>query len=152
MNFFQPSKPAGRLEFFVVWVITSLIFGWATYFYLQFDYNVETEQVSYIARNLPLYSVIVVLLFGVQILIGMRRLTDMRKPTGAAFALFLPLIGALMGIWLSLTKRPKTMGYAPYGDDPLDPQSWTPQGPAGQPVASFQGKEMRLPGDDQRAA
>ena len=124
MRIFLPSNPAGRLEYLLMMVVTTIAGYVATNFYLQLAVDVDTRELSYIARNLPTFSLILAVILAIQIIASMRRLNDLGKPTGAAFLVLLPLIGTLFTIWLAVTKRPKTFGYAPYGDNPLDPQSW----------------------------
>lgn len=124
MRIFLPSNPAGRLEYFLMMVVTTIAGYVATNFYLQLAVDLDTRELSYIARNLPTFSLILAVILAIQIIASMRRLNDLGKPTGAAFLVLLPIIGTLLTIWLAITKRPKTFGYAPYGDNPLDPQSW----------------------------
>ena len=82
----------------------------------------------------------------------MRRLNAVGIKTMAAFAILIPSLNILMPISLLLKTRPNSFGDAPFGDDPLDPQSWVeiPRGAGAAPIATYQGQELRLPGDDER--
>ena len=91
MRIFLPSVPARRLEYFLMMVVTTIAGYVATNFYLQLAVDVDTREVSYIARNLPTYSLILAVILAIQIIASMRRLNDLGKPTGAAFLVLLPI-------------------------------------------------------------
>ena len=153
MRFFRSLIPARPFEYLVLMVITYGIAYWALFIHLGLSFNIDERQVSYIERNLPLATCVIVAVLGFQWITAMRRLTNADRPTESGFYVVLPVIGILFAIRLLSMAEPKEMGSAPSGGDPLDPQAWLKHsGSNAQPGVTFQGKTVTLPGDDQRNA
>lgn len=150
MRFLMPSVPAGRLEYVIIMVLSWAATYWTISELLALNVNVETLQISYAARNVALAAIILTVIFAVQILLTMRRLTEVGMKTPLAFMMLIPSLNILMPLSLMFKTRPNNYGKTPYGDDPLDPQSWVAPVANPGPVASYQGQELRLPGDEER--
>jgi len=151
VRFFIPSIPAGRIEYFVVSIVVGLV-GLGINLAL-FDLQVDVanqELVSYNRNNLALFIAITLVLFVINIINMLRRIKDTGRSSGIIILAFIPLVNIVFGIWLILAGPEQTASYAPYGDDPYNPDSWVktpdPNVDAG-PSVSYQGKELLLPGE-----
>jgi len=158
MRFFLPGVPAGRLEFLAIMLPTFAVQFWAAFSYLELEVDIANRGVSYVARNLELFALIYVAMLAIQWITSMRRLRDLDKSGNAAFLALIPGLGAVFALMLFVSDTHTGAGYAPFGDDPLSPDSWVerPDGKRSAPAVTFQGQELSLPGeehwDDQSAA
>ena len=150
MRFFTPSVPAGRIEFLVILLITGAVQVWAVFEYLELEVDIANREVAFIERNLGVAVAIVLAMLPLQWISAMRRMADARKPASIALPMLLPGIGLVFGLFLAVTTGDRRVGFAPYGDDPYDPDSWVedPDLNSTGPVVTYQGQELQLPGEE----
>ncbi|MGI9607305.1 MAG: DUF805 domain-containing protein [Acidimicrobiales bacterium] len=151
MRFFNPGHPAGRLEYLLVQIGLYAIAYFATVMMIAFDVNLSSREFSYNASGITAWAFIIVGVLGVSFITVLRRMHDLHLGSGWVFLHFLPLISIFFHLYLLLSSGISRQTYAPYGDNPLDPNSWVPSvepGQGGGTAVSFQGKPLLLPGEE----
>lgn len=156
MRFFTTLERAGRLEYFLVSVVLSIAYYGLFYGVLDFRVNetafVEdpsfTDFFSYNAALFPIFLIGAAAIFFFSIINTCRRLKDMNKSFALVLLLFIPIVGAIFSLFLLFAKGERQQTYAPYGDNPYDPQSWVPPTAANSgPAVSYRGEDLYLPGE-----
>lgn len=150
MRFFTPSTPAGRLEFLVILIATAAVQYWAVFQFLELEIDVANRELAFVERRLGVATGIVIAMLPLQWISGMRRLADVRKSASLAIPMLIPGVGILFGLFLAINGADRRIGYAPFGDDPHNPDSWVedPDLNSTAPVVTYQGQELRLPGEE----
>jgi uncharacterized membrane protein YhaH (DUF805 family) len=151
MRFFTTTIPAGRLEYFVVAVILNVVLAASVLMFFELDVDPLTREVSYAADKLAAMAFIYVGFLAIGIINCLRRMKDLHMGTGMLLLFLIPIVNILFQLMLLLSSGVKSETYAPYGDDPCDPNSWvsTPTvSEASPPAVTFQGQALLLPGED----
>lgn len=156
MRFFTTLEKAGRLEFFLVRLVLSVASFISVFSVLQLrpvdttlmDNPTVSDTFSYSAAMIPVFLICMAAIMFFSIINVCRRLKDIGKGFGLALLLFVPIIGAFFELYLLFAKGDQQKTYAPYGDDPYDPQSYiAPAKPNAGPAVSYQGQDLYLPGE-----
>lgn len=153
MRFLNPGNPAGRLEYLLVTLLIWAASFWATIAMLEFTFDPATREYTYRAGSIETFLFVMVLLWGFSMINTLRRMKDLNMSGVWVLLIFVPIIGIIFQLFLLLSSGVSKTTYAPYGDDPYNPDSWVPNpGPnasASSPSAvSFQGKPLLLPGEE----
>jgi len=151
MRFFTPSIPAGRLEYLGVLIVTTLMSMLVVFTMLELRVDQLTGQIAYSADRLAVGLLFYMIIWVVSFVNVLRRLTDLGMSGWWALALIVPLVGLVFQLYLLVASGINTRTYAPYGEDPLNPDSWVPSpsqsGPTG-PSVTYNGQALYLPGED----
>lgn len=149
MRFFTPSIPAGRLEYFGVLIITTIALYAIVFAVLEIRVDQLTGQVAYSADRLAFGLFLYLIWFTISIINVLRRITDLGISSAWAFTLLIPILGMLFSFYLLLASGVKRTTYAPYGDDPLNPDSWVakPTADSTGPAVTYNGQALYLPGE-----
>lgn len=153
MRFFNPSSPAGRLEYLVVGLVLYAIAYWATLTFLALSVDVDTQEFTYSAGGVTTWLFILILVLAFGMINVLRRMTDLNLGSGWVICHFIPVINVIFHLYLLLASGIDKKTYAPYGDNPYNPDSWVPK-PAPNTSSvpsnsvSFQGKPLLLPGEE----
>ncbi len=149
MRFFTPSIPAGRLEYFGVLIITTIGLYAILFAVLEIRVDQLTGEVAYSADRLAFGLFLYLIWFVISIINVLRRITDLGISSAWAFTLLVPVLGTLFSFYLLLASGVKRSTFAPYGDDPLNPDSWvaTPTADNTGPAVTYNGQALYLPGE-----
>lgn len=151
MRFITTSTPAGRLEYFAVIVAMWAALIAAVLVLLAFEFDTTTQSVSYSQESLAAFAFLVVGLQVVGLINVLRRMKDLHMG-GAWFILhFVPIVNVFFHLMLLFSSGVSRSTYAPYGDNPYNPDSWVAKPTPGQssgPAVTFQGQALLLPGED----
>jgi uncharacterized membrane protein YhaH (DUF805 family) len=151
MRFFTTTIPAGRLEYFAVGLILNVVVTAAALMYFELEVDPLTREVSYAADKLAAMAFIYVGFLAVGIINCLRRMKDLHMGAGMLILFLIPIVNILFQLMLLLSSGVKSETYAPFGDDPYDPNSYVPTpvvSSTSAPAVTFQGHALLLPGED----
>jgi len=154
MRFFTTTTPAGRLEYFLVALVTNIAFIAAVIIVLGLQVTLgdgSTPGVGYNAASLATFGFISLAVLFFQVVNCLRRMKDLHMSSTWIIALFIPIVSFLFQLQLLFSSGVKRETFAPYGEDPYDPDSWVPPSENlenGGPGVTFQGQALLLPGED----
>ena len=150
MRFLNPSHPAGRLEYFLIQVGLYVVLYFATVMLLAFDVSISEREFTYSASGVTAYVFIVAGVLAVGFITVLRRMYDLHLGSGWAWCHFVPIISIFFHLYLLFSSGISRQTYAPYGDNPYDPNSWVAPVASEQnaPAVSFQGQPLLLPGEE----
>lgn len=150
MRFFLPSNPAGRLEYILVSIVIGAAIYGANLALINLRIDIDARQANFNRAELGVFLVIAFVLYALAIINMLRRINDTGRSTGIIVLAFIPVVNLLFAVWLILAGPEHTASYAPFGDNPYDPDAWVktpdPKADSG-PVVSYQGQELLLPGE-----
>ncbi len=149
MRFFIPSIPAGRLEYLGVLIVTSIGLYAIVFAVLEIRVDDFTGEIAYSADRLALGLFCYMVWLVLSVINVLRRVTDLGISSAWAFTLLIPLVGTLFSIFLLVASGKKNSAFAPYGDDPLNPDSWVakPAADSTAPAVTYNGQALYLPGE-----
>lgn len=151
MRFFTTTTPAGRLEYLAVMIGMYVVNFFAISILLKFEVDPLTQDFSYSTENLAVFAFIIVGTFALGLINVLRRMKDLHMGAGWLVLHFIPLLQIFFHLMLLFSSGVKRNTYAPYGDDPHNPDSWvakpTPGANAG-PAVTFRGQALMLPGEE----
>lgn len=150
MRFFMPSHPAGRLEYLLIQIGLYAVFYFALAVVLGLSVDPTTRELSYNAPMLTAVVCIVIVVIALQWITVLRRLYDLHMGGGWAFCTILPVIGLIFHVYLLVASGVSRETFAPYGDNPYNPDSWVAPADAGAgPSVTFRGQALLLPGEEE---
>ncbi len=141
MRLLNPRVPAGRFEFFALYVLfnASLV---ASYFLVlsirRFDADGSSrilvgrevvdafidDTAAFDPWRMAAFLLIAFALVSLSVIAVLRRLTDLRWNHGWAFGLVIPFLGFLIMLALLFKAGEQRLISAPYGKDPYNPNNW----------------------------
>ena len=150
MRFFTPSHPAGRLEYLLIQLGLYAVLYFAIFLTLGLSVDIEAAEVSYDATAITLVLCIVIVVVMLQWITVLRRLYDLHMGSGWVICNFIPIVAIIFHLYLLLASGVSRETYAPYGDNPYNPDSWVPPAEASStsPAVTFQGQALLLPGEE----
>ncbi len=153
MRFLTPSNPAGRLEYFVVQLVLYVIAFWATYTFLALSIDVENQEFSYSAGGVSTWLFVLILVIAFGVINVLRRMEDLNLGGGWLICHFIPGVNIVFHLYLLLASGIERKTYAPYGDNPYNPDSWVPKPAPSEPgthapAVSYRGQPLLLPGEE----
>lgn len=151
MRFLTTTHPAGRLEYLAVMLVMYAVnlFAFATL--LQLEIDPVTQEFSYSREQLALFAFVMVGNIVVGLINVLRRMKDLHMGGAWIIMHFIPLLNIFFHLMLLFSKGVKRETYAPYGDDPYNPDSWVAKPSATEaagPAVTFRGQALLLPGED----
>lgn len=150
MRFFTPSIPAGKIEYLVILLVTSAAQIYIVFSFLEFGVDTATREISYLTRNLEPAVLLYLVLAAIQWMNTLRRLSHIDKPWTVGVPTLIPGFGHAYSLLLASAPGARTTGYAPFGDNPYDPNSWIQEDDQAKRLGrgmSYQGKRVFLPGE-----
>lgn len=151
MRFFTTTTPAGRLEYLLVMVVLYIASYFALNTLLSLQIDPVTQEFSYTRDRLVAFSFIMVGTVVVGLINVLRRMKDLHMGSAWLIMHFLPLLNIVFHLMLLFSNGVKRETYAPYGDNPLNPDSWVPNPTVGEtsgPAVTFRGQALLLPGEE----
>ena len=151
MRFLTTMKPAGRLEYLAVMIVMYIVTYFAFSMLLEVELDLSTQEFSYSSQQLAVFAFIMVGNLAIGLINVLRRMKDLHMGSAWIILHFIPLLNVLFHLNLLFSSGMKRQTYAPYGDNPHNPDSWvakpTPGGPSGSAV-TFRGQALLLPGEE----
>lgn len=151
MRFLTTTTPAGRLEYFAVILAMWVAMFFAVVTLLRFDVDPVTQSVSYSQERLATFLFVLAGLQVVGLINVLRRMKDLHMGGAWIILHFVPLVSIFFHLMLLFSSGVKRETYAPYGDNPYNPDSWVAkpsQESSSGPAVTFQGQALLLPGED----
>jgi len=154
MRFFTSMTSAGRAEYFLVGLVLNFLTGLVLVSLVKVEVDVATQTLSWAADKVALGLFLYAGILYLAIINVLRRLKDLNMGSGLVAIMLIPIVNIIFQLFLLLTSGVSKETYTPYGDNPYDPDSWVPPVSASGsgPSVSYQGQELFLPGDEERAA
>lgn len=151
MRFLTTNTPAGRLEYLAVMIVMYVVNVFAFNTLLEVQIDPLTGDFSYSTQRLAVFAFVIVGNLILGLINALRRMKDLHMGSGWIILHFIPLLNILFHLTLLLSSGMKRETYAPFGDNPYNPDSWVAK-PAsdgtGGPAVTFQGQALMLPGED----
>lgn len=151
MRFLTTNTPAGRLEYLAIMVVMYVVNFFAATMLLELQIDAVTQEFSYSTQQIAPFAFIYVGNFIFGLITILRRMKDLHMGSGWIILHFIPLVNILFHLNLLISSGMKRQTYAPFGDNPYNPDSWVAKpatdGSAG-PAVTFQGQALMLPGED----
>lgn len=151
MRFLTTNTPAGRLEYLAVTIVMYVVYWFSIATLLEFEINTSTQEFSYSTQSLAAFAFIMVGILVIGLINALRRMKDLHMSSGWIILHFVPILNIFFHLMLLFSSGVKRQTYAPYGDNPYNPDSWVAK-PAsdgtGDPAVTFQGQALMLPGED----
>lgn len=151
MRFLTTNTPAGRLEYLAVTIVMYAVYVFAFTTLLEVEIDPSTQDFSYSTQKLATFAFVFVGIVIVGLINALRRMKDLHMGGAWIILHFIPLLNIFFHLMLLFSSGMKRQTYAPYGDNPYNPDSWVAK-PAsdgsGGPAVTFQGQALLLPGED----
>ena len=151
MRFFTTTTPAGRLEYLLVMIVLYVVNFFAFSTLLKFEIDPLTQEFSYTRDQLAVFAFVMVGTTAVGLINVLRRMKDLHMGGAWIIMHFIPLLNILFHLMLLFSSGMKRETFAPYGDNPYNPDSWVPNPTTGEnapPAVTFRGQALLLPGED----
>lgn len=151
MRFLTTTTPAGRLEYLAVMIVLYVANFFSLTLLLKLEFDPLTQEYSYARDQLAVFAFAIVGVLVIGLINVLRRMKDLHMGTGWLVLHFIPLLSIFFHVMLLFSSGVKRNTYAPYGDDPHNPDSWVAKPTAGATQAAavtFRGQALLLPGEE----
>lgn len=151
MRFLTTTEPAGRLEYLAVILVMYAVNVFAFATLLQFEVDPLTQEFSYSREKLAMFAFVIVANLVIGLINVLRRMKDLHMGGAWIIMHFIPFLNILFHLMLLFSSGVKRETYAPYGNDPYNPDSWVAkptEAEAAGPAVTFRGQALLLPGED----
>ncbi len=151
MRFFTTTTPAARLEYLLVMIVLYVVNFFAFSTLLKLEIDPVTQEFSYTRDQLAVFAFVMVGSTAVGLINALRRMKDLHMGTAWIVMHFIPLLNIIFHLMLLFSSGMRRETFAPYGDNPYNPDSWVPNPTTdanSRPAVTFRGQALLLPGEE----
>ncbi len=151
MRFLTTNTPAGRLEYLAVMIVMYVVNFFAFSILLEVQIDPSTADFSYSTQQIAVFAFVMAGNLIIGLINALRRMKDLHMGGAWIILHFIPFLNILFHLNLLFSSGIKRQTYAPFGDNPYNPDSWVAKPAAdgsGGPAVTFQGQALLLPGED----